>query len=224
MARDSVGPHELRSASGPRRAGRGQRRDFGAGERPRLTRAEALARVIAGTADPCTIVIATTGYTGRELYALADRANHLYVVGSMGCASALGLGLACARPDLRVVVVDGDGAALMRMGNLATIGAYAASNFVHLLLDNEVHESTGGQATVSANVDFAGVARACGYASAHAGNSLDLIDALLDAGPRGGPCFGHLKILSGTRKDLPRPAISPPQALARLCAHIGPPP
>ena len=73
-----------------------------------------------------------TGYTGRELYAVADRANHLYMVGSMGCAPSLGLGLALARPDLEVIVVDGDGAALMRMGNLATVGSYAPRNFRHL--------------------------------------------------------------------------------------------
>ena len=104
--------------------------------------------------DPdSSVVIASTGFTGRELYALDDRNNHLYMVGSMGCASSLALGLALARPDLRVVVLDGDGAALMRMGNFATIGAYPAANLVHVLLDNEAHDSTGAQATVSASLE-----------------------------------------------------------------------
>jgi phosphonopyruvate decarboxylase len=72
------------------------------------------------------------------------------MVGSMGCVVPLALGLALARPDLRVVALDGDGAALMRMGAFATVGAYGPPNLRHLLLDNGAHDSTGGQATVSA--------------------------------------------------------------------------
>ncbi len=78
----------------------------------------------------------------------------------------MALGLALARPDLRVVALDGDGAALMRMGAFATLGAYGPANLRHLLLDNGVHDSTGGQATVSPQVSFAEIAAACGYASA----------------------------------------------------------
>ncbi len=96
-----------------------------------------------------TVLLASTGFCGRELYAIADRANHLYMVGSMGCVTPLALGLALARPDLKVIALDGDGAALMRLGALATVGATAPRNFWHLLLDNSAHESTGGQATVS---------------------------------------------------------------------------
>ena len=73
----------------------------------------------------------------------------------MGCVTPIALGLALARPDLRVVALDGDGAALMRMGVFATIGAYGPSNLMHLLLDNGAHDSTGGQATVSSTVSFA---------------------------------------------------------------------
>ena len=78
--------------------------------------ADILERVRAAASVDSDVIVATTGYTGRELYSIDDRPNHLYMVGSMGCASSLGLGLALARPDLRVVVIDGDGAALMRMG------------------------------------------------------------------------------------------------------------
>ncbi len=116
-----------------------------------------LRRIVAATDDAHTAVIATTGYTGRELFALADRPGHFYMVGSMGCAPALGLGLSLARPDLRVVVIDGDGAALMRMGNFASVGAHGRGNLLHILLDNQVHESTGGQATLSPGVDFSAV-------------------------------------------------------------------
>ncbi|MCB1747399.1 MAG: phosphonopyruvate decarboxylase [Gammaproteobacteria bacterium] len=185
----------------------------------RLSRHAVLSRLVAGTDAATTVVIATTGFTGRELYAIDDRPNQLYMVGSMGCAASLGLGLALARPDLRVVVADGDGAALMRMGNLATVGAYAPPNLVHLLLDNEAHDSTGAQGTVSAHTDFAAIAAACGYRSVLRGDELDDVDAVL-ATPAG-PAFLHQKICTGTLDDLPRPKITPPQVLERLMRHIG---
>ncbi|MGM2890697.1 thiamine pyrophosphate-dependent enzyme, partial [Bacillus cereus group sp. BC70] len=87
------------------------------------------------------VVLASTGFCGRELYAIDDRPNQLYMVGSMGCVTPLALGLALARPDLRVVAVDGDGAALMRMGVFATLGTYGPANLTHVLLDNGAHES-----------------------------------------------------------------------------------
>ena len=116
------------------------------------SRADALRRVIAHTPSGSTAVLASTGFCGRELFAIEDRSNHLYMVGSMGCVVPLALGLALARPDLRVVALDGDGAALMRLGAFATVGAYRPANLQHLLLDNGVHDSTGGQATVSPQV------------------------------------------------------------------------
>ena len=125
----------------------------------RPSRRAALEAVVAHTPAASTVVLAGTGFCGRELYALADRPNQLYMVGSMGCVAPLALGLALARPDLTVVALDGDGAALMRLGVLATIGAYGPPNLRHLLLDNGVHDSTGGQATVSPVVSFAGLPR-----------------------------------------------------------------
>ena len=83
-----------------------------------------------------------------------------------------------------VVVLDGDGAALMKLGNLATIGSRAPANLVHVVLDNGVHDSTGGQATVSANVDFAAVALACGYASGASCDSLRGFEQALAAAAR----------------------------------------
>lgn len=220
MAKGAVAPHPLAPVAAPARApAQVTRRPGRSGARP--ARAEVLARVIAATPERGSVVIATTGYTGRELYAIADRPNQLYMVGSMGCASAFALGLALARPDLHVVVVDGDGAALMRMGNLATIGAYAPANLTHLLLDNEVHESTGGQATVSGTVDFAAVAAACGYPAVLAGDDPGLTEALLAMPRELGPRFGHLKIRAGTRADLPRPAIAPTAVVDRLMTHLG---
>lgn len=187
---------------------------------PRPSRADALARVIAATPPGESVVIATTGFTGRELYALADRPNQLYMVGSMGCASALGLGLALARPDQHVVVVDGDGAALMRMGNFATLGAYGPPNLSHLVLDNEAHDSTGAQATVSRHVDFAGIAHASGYAEAWRGGDADEVTRFLTRPRTGGAGLLHLKIRTGTIDDLPRPRVTPVEVAQRLQAHL----
>ena len=187
----------------------------------RATRRAALERVLAASDDRRTVVIATTGFTGRELYGLADRPQHFYMVGSMGCASSLGLGLALARPDLRVLVIDGDGAALMRMGNLATLGAYSPPNLVHVVLDNEAHDSTGAQATVTACTDFAALAAACGYGRVARSDDLTELADFLAPGKDSGTSFIHMKIATGAREDLPRPAISPPAVRARFMQHIG---
>ena len=126
------------------------------------TRLETLETVLSSISSS-TVVIATTGKAGRELFEMEDRPEFFYMVGSMGCASALGLGLAIACPHVKVIVLDGDGALLMRLGNLATNGFYAPPNLCHICLDNGVHDSTGGQDTVSGYVDFAAVAASCGY-------------------------------------------------------------
>ena len=187
----------------------------------RVSRSEALARIVELTDPENTVVIATTGYTGRELFASKDSANHFYMVGSMGCASSMGLGLSLARPDLKVVVIDGDGAALMRMGNFATIGTYGGANLIHILLDNEVHDSTGAQATVSAGISFAKIAEACGYGVTLAGDDPALLDALFTADTNIRPKFAHLKIRPGTLEKLPRPDITPEAVLQRFMKHIG---
>lgn len=192
----------------------------GSAER-RPSRREALERIAARVPEGAGVLIATTGHTGRELYALGDRAHQLYLVGSMGCASSLALGLALARPALRVVVLDGDGAALMRMGNLATIGAYRPPNLVHVLLDNEAHGSTGGQATVSACVSFAGIAAACGYPRVWEGDELSLLDEALGSTQTAGPIFVHLKIAADEPAGLPRPSLSPVEVRRRFMAHLG---
>jgi phosphonopyruvate decarboxylase len=222
MRKGTVAPHALTRSSIPDRKDSDRIiKSFFADNQQRVSRYQALTRIVELTEEKNTVVIATTGFTGRELFANSDRPNHLYMVGSMGCASSLGLGLSLARPDLRVVVIDGDGAALMRMGNFATIGAYGNSNLIHILLDNEAHDSTGAQATVSAGVSFAKIAEACGYGITFAGDDMKLLDALFAADSHTRPKLAHLKIRSGTIKDLPRPSLSPEAVLQRFMSHIG---
>ena len=121
-------------------------------ERP--TRSELLKAITEKSKRANAVILASTGYAGRELYKIKDDNNHFYMVGSMGCISSLGLGLALVKPDLKVILIDGDGAALMRLGTLTTIGSYSPPNIIHFLLDNEIHESTGGQYTVSRSLSL----------------------------------------------------------------------
>ncbi|WP_067218893.1 phosphonopyruvate decarboxylase [Stappia indica] len=165
-------------------------------------------------------LVATTGHTGRELFTLQDHAGHLYCVGSMGGASAIGLGAAlnCER---EIAVLDGDGAALMKLGNMATIGAEAPARYTHVLLDNGRHLSTGGQATVSAHVDFASVAAACGYRFAARASGLAEAGAALDAALAvPGPRFVHVKVAAEEVAGLGRPTVAPREVARRFRAHL----
>ncbi len=192
--------------------------DTGRGQRP--SRLQVLKRIVEKTEREKAVILATTGYTGRELYKIGDRANQFYMVGSMGCVSSLGLGLALVKPDLFVILVDGDGAALMRLGNLATIGAYSPRNLFHFLLDNESHESTGGQETVSGSIDFANVAVSCGYKSITRLNTLGAITERFFKSKSSGPKFIHCKTRSQPDLTLPRPTISPSDLAKRFKEYI----
>ena len=183
------------------------------GARP--ARYETLERLLAVLPQNAAL-IATTGKCGRELFTIDDRPQHLYQVGSMGCASGMGLGVAL-NVELPVVVIDGDGAALMKLGTLATIGAYAPTNLLHVLLDNGVHDSTGGQPTVSGGVDFAGVARACGYRRAYECDELEGFEHAVREGMRAeGPSFVHVRIRPGSLAKLGRPTIAPHDVARRF--------
>ncbi len=178
-------------------------------------RAAALERFLT-VVPAAACVIAATGYCGRELFTLADRAQNLYQVGSMGCAAAMALGVALhtQRP---VVAIDGDGAALMKLGTMATVGHCGPGNLIHLILDNGAYESTGGQPTTSANVDFAAVASACGYAHTFACDDLDGFErALRCAFARVGPHLIHMRIARGVMANLGRPSVKPADVARRF--------
>jgi phosphonopyruvate decarboxylase len=207
----SPGSGTSRAVAAPRRAAADAK----------TSRRDALRVVVAHTPVDSTVLLASTGFCGRELFAIDDRPNHLYMVGSMGCVLPLALGLALARPDLRVIALDGDGALLMRMGALATAGAYGPPNLWHLLLDNGVHDSTGGQATVSPYVAFADLAVACGYASSLDTDDPAQIAVWLKEPPVEGARFARLAIRAGAPSDLPRPSMTPVEVKSRLMRHIG---
>jgi sulfopyruvate decarboxylase subunit beta len=108
------------------------------------------------------LIVANIGYPARELFAAADRPGNFYMLGSMGLASSLGLGLAVSQPQ-RVCILDGDGSVLMNLGSLATIAHHAPDNFCLIIVDNKVYGSTGGQPTYAGGkTDLAALARAAG--------------------------------------------------------------
>lgn len=184
------------------------------------TRYEALS-VINACKNADTIQLATTGKTGRELYDLEDSKHNLYMVGSMGCVSSLGLGLALTRPDKAVIAIDGDGALLMRLGNLATNGSYSPNNLLHILLDNHSHDSTGGQKTVSANVQFTELAAACGYSQSIYAHNLDELKAAIENWQRNQQLtFIYLKIAKGSKQNLGRPKMKPYEVKNRLQVYL----
>jgi len=184
------------------------------------TRTEAL-RCISDLADKNTVLLATTGKTGRELFEVEDKPNNLYMVGSMGCISSLALGLAMVRPDKKVIAIDGDGSALMRMGSFATNAYYQPRNLLHVLLDNNAHDSTGGQATVSHIVDFAAFAASVSYPSALQVNSLEeLQEAIIQWKQNGDLTFIHMQISQGSPQELGRPTVKPYEVKDRLLKFI----
>ncbi len=146
------------------------------------TRLEALSVLHALAKDSKALLLATTGKCGRELYEIEDSPNQLYMVGSMGCVSSLSLGIAL-KSRQKVIAIDGDSALLMRLGALSTNAYYTRNrdNFCHILLDNESHDSTGGQFNLSPFVDFASVAKSCGYGNVYVAEDLAEFESYIKA-------------------------------------------
>ena len=159
-----------------------------------MTLTDALARVVPHLHDG-DVCVHSNGYMSRAGYAARDTDRSFYMIGSMGLASSIGLGLALAEPARRIVVFDGDGNVLMNPGALCTIAAAAPANLRHVCFDNGAHASTGAQRTVSDRVHLDEVARAAGYRSVTRVDAPAALDDVLPpflAGP--GPSFLLVKI------------------------------
>ena len=108
-------------------------------------------------------IISANGFISRDLFAVSDTKPAFYMIGSMGLASSIGLGIALKDPRRKVFVFDGDGNILMNLGSLTTIGSLKPKNLVHVVFDNSVHESTGSQPTNTNFVSIEKIAKACNY-------------------------------------------------------------
>lgn len=177
-------------------------------------------KIISSYVDRTSVCIYTTGMISREAYDIKDRKANLYMIGSMGLVSSVGLGIAL-NTKRRVFVFDGDGSILMDMGTLATIGAQAPENFVHIVLDNESYESTGGQPTSSHAVKLHKVARACGYRyAAIIRDEPGLRRAMKQLDARKGPCLILAKATDKYHAQASRVNINPAGLKRRFMSYV----
>ena len=183
-----------------------------------MKRADAVARV-ADRIGPDGLTIACNGMIGRELYTHRDSPSQFYMIGSMGLASSIGLGLALVRPSRPVVVLDGDGNVLMGLGALASVAAAAPENFFHIVFDNAAHGSTGDQRTISDRVPLEDVALAAGYRHVERVTGLDDIDAAMTRlRAEAGPAMLLIEVERGNQPGIGRVEPSPPELTARFRA------
>jgi len=169
---------------------------------PKISRLAALEIVIKKLGgEPA---IHANGYMCRESCSIADRLENFYMIGSMGLASAIGLGLTTARPSPKTLVLDGDGNLLMNLGILPMVGATAPRGLIHCVFDNEVYGSTGNQASISRESRLDHLAAAAGYRRVVAATEPDAIVAALEemlTSP--GPHFLLMKVTTD-EADVPR--------------------
>ncbi len=221
MKKDSVDSYALQSTQNSNSTTASKNiviESYIAGEKV-VTRTQALSQIkeILGPQFP---IVATTGKTGRELFELGDTPNQFYMVGSMGCALPIGLGIAYGNKD--VCIIDGDGAVMMRLGNLALAGQMKREKFlgqhklIHVVLDNSVHDSTGGQRSYSEYTDFTSIAKACGFDRAievdHEAGFAQAIESCKD----GELNFIRYFIKKGSPKELGRPTVKPHDVTERF--------
>lgn len=188
---------------------------------------EAVLEEIVAAAPRDAVFISTTGKTSRELYEIRDRMNmgharDFYTVGSMGCASSIALGVSFGDHGRPVFIIDGDGAALMQMGTFAALGKHGQKKRItHILIDNQAHESTGGQPTLSSSVCFARIAEACGYHSAFQAGTLEEVRNCMTR-IAGSDELSLLVVRSskGSRPELGRPKTTPIENKANFMEAI----
>ena len=162
------------------------------------------------------IALFTTGFISRRAFQTKDRERNFYMLGSMGLLSALGLGIALNRPTTKVVVVEGDGSTLMSLGNLPLIGSLKPPNLYHIVLDNESYESTGGQSTITKEIDLSNIASAAGYEQVIRVEKPDeLLAATKQFFSRKGPCFMLVKVEPSAEIGQ-RVSLSPEEIKERL--------
>lgn len=222
MRKDDVTDWKLRSIAAPSKKNFSINHtdEFVLDYKERTTRTPVL-EVIQKELGPEVAVIATTGKTGRELYEVGDLKNQFYMVGSMGCALAFGFGIAVSKPNLLVLVIDGDGALLMRTGSMATVGAYKPKNLIHLLIDNEAHDSTGGQGTVTGGISFGAIAKSFGYEQVYSTDQLTSFKNILkELGSKKASTFIHLKTQKGSPEKLGRPKVTPAEVSVRFAEFV----
>jgi len=179
-----------------------------------MSREQAIEKIMLG-ADDSTAFVSTTGMISRELYELRDKYNQSHdrdflTVGGMGHASQIALSIALQQKDRQVFCLDGDGASIMQMGGMATIGSRKPHNYVHFVLNNGAHDSVGGQPTVGRQIDLCKIAEGCGYENIVKVSNLEELDNVLSSSDtKDKLTFVEVLVTKGARKDLGRPKSTP---------------
>lgn len=178
-------------------------------------------RAALGCLEPDDLVLSTTGMISRELHYTNDRPSNFYMIGSMGLVSALALGVALAEPRRKVLILEGDGSALMSLGMLPLIASESPAQLVHLVLDNESYESTGGQPSISSQVPLEKIAKASGYKnSVQVANEEMLTKALRNAMDGAGPHFILGKVAIAPVPGIPRVQTAPAEIARRFASSL----
>ena len=163
------------------------------------------------------LIIHANGAISRESFFCRDRKNNFYLLGSMGLASSVGLGIAVCQPDKKIIILDGDGNILMGFGNLALIGAMKPKNLIHIILDNGVYGTTGNQPSISPQLELSKIALASGYSKTYSiKNSKEFVNTFPDSLNQSGPQFFHLKISKDVPQKCPRIPYSAPEIKKRF--------
>lgn len=178
-----------------------------------LGREEAIRAIVERLPNEAAVV-STTGMASRELYELREarqegHGKDFLTVGSMGHSSQIALSLALEQPERPVVCLDGDGAVLMHMGALGTIGVWKPKNFIHIVLNNGSHDSVGGQATIGRDIEMVAIAQAVGYTKTASVQTVQELQSCLEESIGAGPVFIEVLVTKGARKDLGRPKTTP---------------
>ena len=178
----------------------------------KMTREEIIKHIVQFTGEDS--IVSTTGKASRELFEIRElrKEGHekdFLTVGSMGHASSIALGIALQKPDKKIWIIDGDGAALMHMGAMALIGANAPKNIVHIIINNSSHETVGGMPTVAGKIDLVTIAKGCGYPKSVSVENFTDLDKALNAAKHGKELrLIEVKCSIGARADLGRPTTT----------------
>lgn len=193
------------------------------------SREEALTALVEALGDG-PVLVSTTGMLSRELFELRERtgtdaSRDFLTVGGMGHASSIALGVALREPGREVWCLDGDGALLMHAGSLAVIADHAPENYLHVVFNNGVHDSVGGQPTSIDRVDIPAAAQAMGYRHAAATSDLSTLpEQVAQLRQRGGPSLLELRVRPGNRPDIGRPTRTPAESKRAFMAALAPEP
>ena len=164
-------------------------------------------------------IISANGFMSRDLFETGEKESNFYMIGSMGLASSIGLGVALKNPKKKVYVFDGDGNILMNLGSIVTIGSLKPKNFVHIVFDNSSHDSTGGQPTNSSHVDLGKIAQAAKIKTFKVSTKNQISKIISKIKNESGPIFIHVKIEKGGDKSI-RVDISPKKIKERFMKSL----